>query len=673
MIARIINDEQTQKLTFLTIIGREVLSDVLARPADSQFDFEQSLRQFIARAEENIQSKDIFKSDAAADMDVDAFFTFLLAKARRLAEENAAFADTMAEAEAVAGAAMTMTGDPESWSSIIRAVGLSSAILLGVAKLYGHAEPGDWQLGLEPGVPSGTVEIFEAISDAFREVNSSNQDPSGDDDGSGPTQTDSEPNSPTGTEAEGHAESGAEPHDQGHGEGASRSLESDTVAGRSLVVRGEDALAQVRQLTRSAIRLSSDGIPYADIPDAVKHQEFVPGYAVAHQLSQAIMTAFTPDALVALASKLGFSEQSDLQKRSLFNDAEVALQRASWASDLPFDIWCGVRTEATGYSGRAFRVSVRVVSHKPFSQGFVKKLEQYFDESFGRFVSMRWMSPPQFLASNRSGQHLPWSFPIDAARPLSIGAPVNIAGGAVGSLTLVLNKGNEYFALISGHTVFDDDGRADPYSAAANGNTAVFCPPEGMGPNPANSAGHVIELRTFDPASLARQRLTDGMTSNHISQDYALVKLQAHAVPPPAARTTPAGGAAFAKDFHRGKRELFDLQSVIKVPSKSGSLAMTVQATDVSARIWNPLTNSLVQGSDLIELTVDSGGGEVLAGDSGALLLASEPGVLRPLAAIVAASRYSKLGSVTEKTYSRQVVYAIPLENLALPGGMEID
>jgi hypothetical protein len=70
--------------------------------------------------------------------------------------------------------------------------------------------------------------------------------------------------------------------------------------------------------------------------------------------------------------------------------------------------------------------------------------------------SIRWTTPAVILDNNRDGDYKPWKGPDGTQRHPAVGAPVNIAGGSVSALSLVLRDESTCYAIGTGHGLHDD-------------------------------------------------------------------------------------------------------------------------------------------------------------------------------------------------------------------------
>jgi hypothetical protein len=139
----------------------------------------------------------------------------------------------------------------------------------------------------------------------------------------------------------------------------------------------------------------------------------------------------------------------------------------------PFSFTAGIFLTASAQEADnrpRFRVGLRIQSLKRLTIRTLQQAAREIDALFPDDVSVRWTTRVVHLASNPHLGPIWWA--VSAKDRLTLGAPLNVAGGALCSWTMCLKDRatGEAIGLTTGHPVFDDDGRA-------KAGHVVYCPP----------------------------------------------------------------------------------------------------------------------------------------------------------------------------------------------------
>lgn len=303
--------------------------------------------------------------------------------------------------------------------------------------------------------------------------------------------------------------------------------------------------------------------------------------------------------------------------------------------------------QAKGSNSLDYRLAVRLQSPRQIKPNRLKAIRNAFRQSFAELVSVRWSSPARLRVSNPEGDYRPWRGPNSGR--FECGAPTNIAGGAVGALTILLKHEGRLVGLTSGH-VISDGGHARP-------GMPVFSPPQ-----PEHGAGEqrLGSVRTL--SVLQTLRLSGGRWSEppprsaaNTVHDYALIDVEP-ACGPLESRRRRIGELLYAADFFRG--DFTTGLRLHKAPAKTKDVRGTLRATDFRLEAYDPMTARMVFAEGLLEIELDKRATSA-RGDSGALMCAEVDGQLHPAAKLLAGVRSAKLQNHDSRSVG--AVYALPL------------
>jgi hypothetical protein len=215
--------------------------------------------------------------------------------------------------------------------------------------------------------------------------------------------------------------------------------------------------------------------------------------------------------------------------------------RHPWARNGPLTFGVGLKRDWSRSSepGDKLRLSVRLQAPRRIKQKSMKAIRDWFHEVSRDLVSIRWTTPVMTLATNPHGDFQPWKARWGSR--FEVGAPVNIAGGAVGALTLLLGNGEGYFALTAGHPLCDN-------LRGKTGDKAFSPPQPHLGPYLGQGIGTITELAVLPPSVLlsTTAKIVTGTDNEFL--DFGLIRVSNYFMPQPP-RRRHAGEHPFTGDF----------------------------------------------------------------------------------------------------------------------------
>ena len=389
-----------------------------------------------------------------------------------------------------------------------------------------------------------------------------------------------------------------------------------------------------------------------------------------------ILNAHIDDIRAGLERQFPTNGANELWPESQFSKQERGLtwrrgqceQRFNWPFREPFRF--GVGLYSAGANSGQYRLAIRIQSPHEMKQRVVKWLDARLHDVNANF-SLRWSAPLVTLAANPQGNFKPWAHKPVRSGKATIGAPINIAGGRVGTFSLFMKESDKFLGVTAGHIIWDDDGRGEVKDQRSP--FRVYSEPQSDTPEPGAMIGTVRHVSPFPPLRLGHPPQP--------GSDVAIIALEDDAVPVATQRALMNG-----RSFRRSFFDLPDLppgvmthepaidglisgKKVEKSTGKTGMATGNINLIGVTIEIIDTATGYPIVGTNLVEVVM-APDAKIELGDSGSLLCVNEDNQLTPLGFICAGQRIGRIYNTDGKSTSS--VYSQPFSTIASLKQLEI-
>jgi hypothetical protein len=335
---------------------------------------------------------------------------------------------------------------------------------------------------------------------------------------------------------------------------------------------------------------------------------------------------------------------ADIQRMSpdeLFVSKDDILRNPSLESD-----WISIGAGIQPTNAGKFIIALRIQSRRYLRPRVWNRIREFYREAFGSIVSVRWVGPVELAASNPHGDWRPWR---GAHNKFGIGSPINVAGGRVGTVGLIVKNDRYYYALTMGHVLAD-------CHADAVGMTVYFTPQPFTAAS-TNAIG-VVERAEICPSVSPFDRTTRIVPHDRL--DFGLVRLNDGSVPNQDGRLK-VGSRSFSSIVHILDPHTDRGASTLKSAARSKETSGTITAFNVAIEAVDHVRGGAVRIERAVEIELDVES-RIVPGDSGALVCVDRDGTLKPFGLCVAGARRSKIQ--TAPGSAKSVVYVLPLTDL---------
>ena len=330
--------------------------------------------------------------------------------------------------------------------------------------------------------------------------------------------------------------------------------------------------------------------------------------------------------------------------------------RHRWRDDRPCAFAVGLqRLVDMGDEEPRYKLQVRLQSSRRIMPRILTAIRDELRETFSRLISVRWSAPVILLPEARHGDDSLWH--VKPNGRFHVGAPINISGGAAGSMTLLFKKDRQFLGLTSGHALVNTgDGRV---------GAAVYSPTR-FDDRSGTPIGTIYDLRGLPGLSLTARRQIFQSDNNDFPHEFALVDMDYFRLPM-LEQHRRIGLSYFQPQLYTAKMDTG--LPVQKVAARTRAASGIVTASDFRLEAWDPLCLRSVYAQGLVEIQLEERY-EALAGDSGALLTTSVNGIVQPAAQLMGGVRAAALETSDKRQHN--VIYGIPLMSIAAISGMEV-